>query len=118
MEGQENIPKDGAFVLCCNHISLLDPPVVGAACTRKIHWMAKEELFVPVLGTIYKWLGAFPVKRGTADRTAITHGINILKNNLYYFYHFLQFLTIYILNQEFSDPFFFHQLNLENYKIL
>lgn len=81
VEGQENIPKDGAFVLCCNHISLLDPPVVSAACTRKIHWMAKEELFVPVLGTIYKWLGAFPVKRGTADRTAITHGINILKNN-------------------------------------
>lgn len=80
IEGQENIPKDGAFVLCCNHISLLDPPVVGAACTRKLHWMAKEELFVPVLGTIYKWLGAFPVKRGTADRTAITHGINILKN--------------------------------------
>lgn len=80
VEGQENIPKDGPFVLCCNHISLLDPPVVGAACTRKIHWMAKEELFVPVLGTIYKWLGAFPVKRGTADRTAITHGINILKN--------------------------------------
>lgn len=80
VEGQENIPKDGSFVLCCNHISLLDPPVVGAACTRKLHWMAKEELFVPVLGTIYKWLGAFPVKRGTADRTAITHGINILKN--------------------------------------
>lgn len=80
VEGQENIPKDGAFVLCCNHISLLDPPVVGAACTRNIHWMAKEELFVPVLGTIYKWLGAFPVKRGTADRTAISHGINILKN--------------------------------------
>lgn len=80
VEGQENIPKDGPFVLCCNHISLLDPPVVSAACTRKIHWMAKEELFVPVLGTIYKWLGAFPVKRGTADRTAITHGINILKN--------------------------------------
>lgn len=80
VEGQENIPKDGAFVLCCNHISLLDPPVVAAACTRNIHWMAKEELFVPVLGTIYKWLGAFPVKRGTADRTAISHGINILKN--------------------------------------
>ena len=78
--GVENIPKEGAIVIASNHISLLDPPVVGAACTRKLHWMAKEELFVPVLGTIYKWLGAFPVKRGTADRTAITHGINILKN--------------------------------------
>lgn len=80
VEGQENIPKDGPLMLACNHISLLDPPVVGAVCTRNVHWMAKEELFVPVLGTIYKWLGAFPVKRGTADRAALKHGIDIMKN--------------------------------------
>lgn len=81
VEGQENIPKDGPLLLACNHISLLDPPVVGAVCTRNVHWMAKEELFVPILGTIYKWLGAFPVKRGTADRAALKHGIEIMKNN-------------------------------------
>ena len=81
IEGRENIPKDGPMLLACNHISLLDPPVVGASCTRPVHWMAKEELFVPVLGTIYRWLGAFPVKRGTADRAAIKFGIDILKNN-------------------------------------
>ena len=81
IEGQENIPKSGPLLLACNHISLLDPPVVGAACTRNVHWMAKEELFVPVLGTIYKWLGAFPVKRGTADRAALKHGIEIMQNN-------------------------------------
>jgi len=81
IEGQENIPKDGPLLLACNHISLLDPPVVGAACTRNVHWMAKEELFVPVLGTIYRWLGAFPVKRGTADRAALKRGIEIMQNN-------------------------------------
>ena len=81
IQGQENIPKSGPLMLACNHISLLDPPVVGAACTRNVHWMAKEELFVPVLGTIYKWLGAFPVKRGTADRAALKHGIEIMQNN-------------------------------------
>jgi len=81
IQGQENIPKDGPMLLACNHISLLDPPVVGAACTRNVHWMAKEELFVPVLGTIYRWLGAFPVKRGAADRNAIKHGIEIMENN-------------------------------------
>lgn len=42
--------------------------------------MAKEELFVPVLGTIYKILGAFPVRRGGADRAAIKHGIDILES--------------------------------------
>ncbi len=78
--GTENIPKDGPLVIACNHISLLDPPVVGTAATRKVHFMAKQELFVPVLGTIYKLLGAFPVRRGGADREAIKHGIDILKD--------------------------------------
>lgn len=80
IEGTENIPKDGPLVIASNHLSLLDPPVLGTAATRKVHFMAKQELFVPVLGTIYKILGAFPVRRGGADRAAIKHGIEILQN--------------------------------------
>ena len=80
IEGRENIPKDGPLVIASNHLSLLDPPVLGTAATRKVHFMAKEELFVPVLGTIYKILGAFPVRRGGADRAAIKHGIEILES--------------------------------------
>lgn len=80
IEGRENIPKDGPLVIASNHLSLLDPPVLGIAATRKVHFMAKEELFVPVLGTIYKILGAFPVRRGGADRAAIKHGIEILES--------------------------------------
>lgn len=80
VEGTENIPKEGPLVIACNHLSLLDPPVLGTAATRKVHFMAKEELFVPVLGAIYKILGAFPVRRGGADRAAIKHGIEILES--------------------------------------
>ena len=81
VHGTENIPQKGPLVIACNHISLLDPPVLGVASTRKVHFMAKQELFVPVLGTIYKLLGAFPVKRGGADRAAIKHGIEILQSD-------------------------------------
>ena len=81
VEGTENIPKDGPLVIASNHLSLLDPPVIGVAATRKVHFMAKQELFVPILGDIYKALGAFPVRRGGADRAAINHGIDILKDN-------------------------------------
>ena len=81
VEGTENIPKDGPLVIASNHLSLLDPPVIGVAATRKVHFMAKQELFVPILGDIYKALGAFPVRRGGADRAAIKHGIDILKDN-------------------------------------
>lgn len=76
----DRFPKDGAVVLACNHVSLADPPLVGTASPRKVNIMAKQELFVPVLGTIYRILGAFPVKRGGADLTAIKHGIEVLKN--------------------------------------
>ena len=81
VEGTENIPQEGPLVIASNHLSLFDPPVIGVAATRKVHFMAKQELFVPILGDIYKALGAFPVRRGGADRAAIKHGIDILKDN-------------------------------------
>ncbi|MDO4921161.1 MAG: lysophospholipid acyltransferase family protein [Phascolarctobacterium sp.] len=81
VEGTENIPKEGPLVIASNHLSLLDPPVIGTAATRKVHFMAKQELFVPILGDIYKILGAFPVRRGGADRAAIKRGIEILQSS-------------------------------------
>lgn len=79
--GQENIPKEGPVVIAANHISLLDPPLVGTCSSRPVYFMAKEELFVFPLGQIYSSLGAFPVKRGASDRNAIKTALNILKNN-------------------------------------
>ncbi|MCR8642316.1 1-acyl-sn-glycerol-3-phosphate acyltransferase [Paenibacillus sp. N1-5-1-14] len=79
-EGLHNIPKDGPVLLCSNHISLLDPPVVGVPLNRKVHFMAKAELFdIPVLGIIIRNLGAFPVKRGGVSKESIRHSINLLK---------------------------------------
>ena len=45
VEGQENIPKKGGFILAPNHTSYLDPPVAGTASPRMVTFMAKEELF-------------------------------------------------------------------------
>ena len=77
--GRENIPQKGPLVIASNHISLLDPPLVGTASSRPVNFMAKEELFVPILGDIYKSLGAFPVKRGASDRNAIKNALSILR---------------------------------------
>ena len=80
--GRENIPQEGPVVIASNHLSLLDPPVLGAAATRKVHFMAKSELFKPVwFGALIRKLGAFPVKRGEMDREAIKTGLKILKEN-------------------------------------
>jgi len=78
--GQENIPKDGALLLCGNHIHNFDPISIGLTCPRQISFMAKEELFrVPVLKSVIKALHAFPVKRGKGDREALRTGLQVLK---------------------------------------
>ena len=80
--GSENIPKKGPFILVSNHGSLLDPPLLGHAVGRNISFMAKSELFsIPLLGFIIKSCGAYPVRRGVADKTTINIACQKLLNN-------------------------------------
>lgn len=78
--GLENIPNDGAVILCGNHISLLDPPAIGALSRRPVCFMAKKELFsVKPFAALLKKLGAFPVDRKNSDMAALRLSIAILK---------------------------------------
>jgi 1-acyl-sn-glycerol-3-phosphate acyltransferase len=77
--GAENIPRVGAAILAPNHRSLIDIPVACMPTTRKVWFMAKEELFGSKLGSvILRNLGAFPVRRGKPDRTALIRALEIL----------------------------------------
>lgn len=78
--GHEHIPAEGGVLLCCNHISNLDPPLLGSSMKRKVSYMAKEELFkIPVLSFLIRSFGAFPVKRGASDRQALKKSLTLLK---------------------------------------
>ena len=80
--GRENIPQKDSFIVVSNHGSLLDPPLLGHALGRNISFMAKAELFkVPCLGFIIKACGAYPVKRGIADKNTIKTACKKLSNN-------------------------------------
>ncbi len=79
-EGKENIPNDGAFLLCSNHRGYRDPILIAAGCKRDLTFMAKEELFKkPGLGWLIKKLGAFPIKRGRGDAAAVMATLKIMK---------------------------------------
>ncbi len=72
VSGAENIPKEGGFILASNHLSYLDPAVLAIACPREVNFMAKKELFnIPLLANLISALGAFAVKRNTADISAL-----------------------------------------------
>ena len=80
--GAENIPQKDSFILVSNHGSLLDPPLLGHALGRNISFMAKAELFqVPILGLVIRACGAYPVKRGIADKNTIKIACKKLLNN-------------------------------------
>lgn len=79
--GQENIPAEGPVILCSNHVSVLDPPTAGIALNRKVHFMAKAELFqIPLFGSLIRSLGAFPVKRGGVSRESIRLALQLLQD--------------------------------------
>ncbi|WNC17232.1 lysophospholipid acyltransferase family protein [Brevibacillus brevis] len=79
--GREHIPKEGPVILCANHISLWDPPLLGSGIERMVNFMAKEELFrIPVLSFLITKFGAFPVKRGAGDRAAIRATLKLLED--------------------------------------
>lgn len=64
VHGLENVPKDNKYIVCPNHLSTLDPPLMVAVMPRSVSFMAKKELFdIPFLRWWIDWLGAFAVNR-------------------------------------------------------
>jgi 1-acyl-sn-glycerol-3-phosphate acyltransferase len=81
--GLENLPEDGAFVLCANHLSALDPICISARLPGKLDlaFLAKKELFQnKFLKILIDALGAIPVDRGSADIAAIRASMQALKD--------------------------------------
>ncbi len=79
IEGRENIPFGGNFVVCANHKSMWDPVSLAIALPIRLCFMAKEELFKnKLLGSLFRAVGAFPVKRGTGDIGALKLAIKLL----------------------------------------
>jgi 1-acyl-sn-glycerol-3-phosphate acyltransferase len=79
--GTENLP-DGGFVLAANHTSNFDPWPLGIPLFphRQLRFMAKSELFNPILKPILVGGGAFPVRRGQADVEAIDHAVDLVRD--------------------------------------
>jgi len=74
------VPKTGGFVLAPSHRSMMDIPFAAAITHRRIRFMGKASLFrVPVLGTLFGWLGGFPVARDGTDRKAVRDSVAMLE---------------------------------------
>jgi 1-acyl-sn-glycerol-3-phosphate acyltransferase len=80
VSGRENIPREGAVIIAPTHHSNLDFAFTIFMTRRKAFFMAKDSLWrVAVLGKLISTMGAFPVKRGTADRESMSHAQHVLE---------------------------------------
>ncbi len=80
VRGRENIPAEGGVIIASNHISYLDPPLLGAALPRRASYMARKGLFqITLLGWFIKHY-AFPVDREKTLPSAIKEAVKRLKN--------------------------------------
>lgn len=79
--GKENIPKEGPIIICGNHRSFLDPPLIEVTCGRYTRFLAKEELtknkFLALLGIVFD---AILVKKDSKEVKALKESLQTLKN--------------------------------------
>ena len=82
VQGLENVPASGGYVLSCNHLSNLDPWPLGMPLwpRRWLRFMAKAELYWWPVKHVLDAAGAFPVHRGLADREAVETAIGLAQD--------------------------------------
>jgi len=80
VEGRENVPTTGAFLMAPTHRSILDTPIVSGLTRRRLRFMGADKYWKNrYFGRLLTALSAFPVTRGSADREALVRCITVLK---------------------------------------
>jgi len=70
--GLSHVPAEGGIIVAANHGSFWDPPVLGIVIPRPLRYMTRASFFsVPLFGALIRSLGAFPVRKGTADLSGL-----------------------------------------------
>ena len=79
--GEENVPATGAVIVAGNHPSYLDPLLISLPLERRVFFMAWDKLFsIPLLGTLLRQAGAFPVRLGSKDPNAYQMALSVLED--------------------------------------
>jgi len=80
IEGRENVPVSGPFLLAPTHRSILDTPIASGVTNRRMRFMGADKYWKnKAFGRLLTALGGFPVSRGTADREALKRCIAVLE---------------------------------------
>jgi 1-acyl-sn-glycerol-3-phosphate acyltransferase len=72
VRGLEHIPERGPVLIVCNHVSFMDPLVIGGSVRRPVRFVMDHNIFkVPVLNFIFRTARAIPIAPAREDATAM-----------------------------------------------
>src|SRR5437016_4964293 len=78
--GSRNVPPDGPVLILANHESFLDPPIIGLAVRRKIHYLARKTLFRnPTFGAYLRSMGTVPVDQEGVAKEGLRTSVELLR---------------------------------------
>lgn len=79
--GLRNLPGRGAVILVANHSSFLDPPALGSACPRKVHFLIMRAMYEdPRFRWFYAGMEAIPVSAERQDAMALRRALRALQD--------------------------------------
>ncbi len=77
--GRENLPRKGGYIIAGNHLSYIDPIVLGCGSPRKLYFMARRDLFeIPLLGRLLRWLDVIPLSTEGVGFGAVREALKLL----------------------------------------
>lgn len=80
IEGRENLPASGPFILAPTHRSIIDSPVASGVYRKRMRFMGADKWWSNrYFGKLLTALGGFPVSRGSADREALRRCIAVIE---------------------------------------
>lgn len=81
--GLENLPEEGGYAFCGNHISNNDAPLVASLVKKRMNFLSKRELCdAPVIGKFVKKIGAISIDRDKKDIAAIKESLRVMKSGM------------------------------------
>jgi len=80
ISGLENVPKKGPYIIIFNHVSIYDPPLVGAFWPTVPEVLGAVDVWSrPGQGLLARLYGGIPIVRGEVDRSAMDSCIAVLR---------------------------------------
>lgn len=78
--GKENLIEEGGALIVCNHVSFLDPPLVGIAHDNGVYFLARKTLFKGFCAWLYPRWNSIPIDQENPDMSSLKNVIKLLKS--------------------------------------